>query len=290
MKVRIGMNNSRARWTLIVVFALAGILLAGRWTLFSHLSSVRAATPSDWLQFSFDEEKTGNNPNETTISTSNVSSLKQIFSITASGKVDGAPVLLTGVSTASGTRDLLFFSTFGGQLNAVDAHTGTTIWTQTVTCSGCQSNSSPAIDPNRQFVYTFGLDGFIHKYQVGDGVEIKTGGWPANVLGSNSTKSHAALGFATAANGNTYLYGNGGSFDIHGFGHVTAINLSDGSENTFNFTCSNVSGIIGTGGLTCGNSGAGIWSRGGFAYHPGTDLLYTETAEWGAFSPPTRWS
>jgi hypothetical protein len=284
------MNNSRARWTLIVVFALAGILLAGRWTLFSHLSSVRAATPSDWLQFSFDEEKTGNNPNETTISTSNVSSLKQIFSITASGKVDGAPVLLTGVSTASGTRDLLFFSTFGGQLNAVDAHTGTTIWTQTVTCSGCQSNSSPALDPNRQFVYMFGLDGFIHKYQVGDGVEIKTGGWPANVLGSNSTKSHAALGFATAANGNTYLYGNGGSFDIHGFGHVTAINLSDGSENTFNFTCSNVSGIIGTGGLTCGNSGAGIWSRGGFAYHPGTDLLYTETAEWGAFSPPTRWS
>jgi hypothetical protein len=100
----------------------------------------------------------------------------------------------------------------------------------------------------------------------------------------------AALGFATAANGNTYLYASGGSFNIHPQGHVTAINLADGAENTFNFTCSNVAGIIGTGGLTCANSGAGIWSRGGFAYHPGTNLLYTETAEWGTFAPPTRWS
>jgi Malectin domain/Fibronectin type III domain/PQQ-like domain len=284
------MDSNRAGRAVIVVLALAGILLGGRWALFSHSRSAKAATTSDWLQFSFDEEKTGFNPNETTISTSNVSSLKQIFSITASGKVDGAPVLLTGVSTASGIRDLLFFSTFGGELYAVDAHTGTTVWTQTVTCSGCQSNSSPAIDPNRQFVYMLGLDGFIHKYQVGDGTEIKTGGWPANVLGSNSTKSHAALAFATAANGNTYLYGSGGSFDIHGQGHVTAINLADGSENTFNFMCSNVVGIIGTNGLTCSSTGAGIWSRGGFAYHPGTNLLYTETAEWGTFAPTTKWS
>jgi outer membrane protein assembly factor BamB len=251
---------------------------------------VKAATSSNWLQFAFDEEKSGFNPNETTLSTSNVSGLKQIFSITASGKVDGTPVLLTGVSTASGTRDLLFFSTFEGELYAVDANTGTQIWTQTVTCSGCQSNSSPAIDPNGQFVYFLGLDGFVHKYQVGNGTEIKTGGWPADVLGSNSTKSHAALGFATAANGTTYLYATGGSFDINPQGHVTAINLATGTANTFNFTCSNVDGLIGTAGFTCGDSGAGIWSRGGIAYHPGTNLLYTETAEWGTFAPPTRWS
>jgi len=135
-----------------------------------------------------------------------------------------------------------------------------------------------------------GLDGKIHKYQVGNGTEITTGGWPEDVLGSNSTKSHAALGFATAADGNTYLYGNGGSFDDNPVGHVTAINLSTGTSNTFNFVCSNISGIIGTGGRTCSGDGAGIWSRGGFAYHPGTNLLYTETAEWGTFSPPTKWS
>jgi outer membrane protein assembly factor BamB len=284
------MNMKWTKLVLTLFLAMAGLSLAARVVFFSNTPVVKAATTGNWLQFAFDEEKSGFNPNETTLSTSNVGGLKQIFSITASGKVDGTPVLLTGVSTASGTRDLLFFSTFGGELYAVDAHTGTQIWTQTVTCSGCQSNSSPAIDPNGQYVYFLGLDGNVHKYQVGNGTEIKTGGWPADVLGSNSTKSHAALGFATAANGNTYLYASGGSFDINPQGHVTAINLATGTANTFNFTCSNVAGLIGTGGFTCGDSGAGIWSRGGFAYHPGTNLLYTETAEWGTFAPPTRWS
>jgi hypothetical protein len=37
---------------------------------------------------------------------------------------DGAPVLLTNVSTTSGTRDLLFLTTKAGYLVALDAHTG----------------------------------------------------------------------------------------------------------------------------------------------------------------------
>jgi chitodextrinase len=283
------MKIKRVKDTLLVLSIMAALALAVRF--FSSTPIVKAGGGDNWLQFSFDEEKSGTNPNELTLTTANVGGLKQVFTFKASALVDGAPVYLSNVSTPSGTRNLLFISEFNGKIDAVDGDTGALVWSKLLNgCSGCQTNSSPAIDPNLQFVYQYGTDGFIHKLQVGDGTEITTGGWPANVLGSNSTKSLAALAFATAANGNTYLYGSGGSFNIHPQGHVTAINLSNGTENTFNFVCSNISGIIGTGGRTCSSSGAGIWSRGGFAYHPGTDRLYAETAEWGTFAPPTKWS
>ncbi len=277
---------------LTLFLMMAGLFLILRFALFSGTPTAKAAGGGgDWLQFSFDQEKTGTNPYETILTPANVGNLKQIFTFKASALVDGAPVYLSNVATPSGVRNLLFISEFNGRIDAVDADTGALVWSKLLNgCTGCQTNSSPAIDPNLQFVYQYGTDGFIHKLQVGDGAEVTGGGWPANALGSNSTKSLAALGFATAANGNTYLYASGGSFNIHPQGHVTAINLSNGTENTFNFVCSNISGIIGTGGLTCSSSGAGIWSRGGFAYHPGTDRLYAETAEWGAFAPPTKWS
>jgi chitodextrinase len=285
------MNIKRTKHVLTLFLMMAGLFLILRFALFTGIPAAKAGGNNNWLQFAFDPEKTGTNPNETILTPANVGGLKQIFTFKASGFVDGAPVYLSNVSTPSGVRNLLFISEFNGKIDAVDAETGALVWSKVLNgCSGCQTNSSPAIDPNLQFVYQFGTDGFIHKLHVGDGSEVTGGGWPANVLGSNSTKSRAALAFATAADGNTYLYGSGGSFDIHPQGHVTAINLSNGNENTFNFMCSNISGIIGTNGLTCGSSGAGVWSRGGFCYHPGTNRLYTETAEWGHFGPPTAWS
>ncbi len=38
--------------------------------------------------------------------------------------------------------------------------------------------TSPAIDPNGLYVYSYGLDGYVHKFQVGNGTEVTTGGWP----------------------------------------------------------------------------------------------------------------
>ena len=61
----------------------------------------------------------------------------------------------------------------------------------------CFTTSSPAIDPNRLYVYSYGLDGLVHKYHVGDGVEVTGGGWPqlATLKGFDE-KGSAALSFA----------------------------------------------------------------------------------------------
>jgi hypothetical protein len=111
------------------------------------------------------------------------------------------------------------------------------------TGAGSVTNSSPAIDPtNRLYVYSYGLDGKAHKHQVGDGIDITTGGWPQLAsLKPQVEKVAGALSTATAHNGANYLYvphggynGDGGDYQ----GHVTAIDLSTGRQNVFNTLCS----------------------------------------------------
>ena len=77
----------------------------------------------------------------------------------------------------------------------------------------------------------------------GDGAELRGGGWPEPVtLKVNDDKQSADLSIATAANGSSYLYVTTAGFAETGAddqGHLTAINLGDGSQHVFNALCSN---------------------------------------------------
>ena len=108
--------------------------------------------------------------------------------------------------------------------------------------STCYTTSSPAIDPGRAFVYSYGLDGRVHKFAVADGTETTTGGWPqVATLKGFDEKGSSPLVFATARSGTTYLYSANGGYpgDAGDYqGHVTAINLSTGAQKVFNTQCS----------------------------------------------------
>src|SRR6185437_16228322 len=86
------------------------------------------ASAYDWLQFGFSQDKNANNTLESTLTLANVSQLQQIFKVSIPSAPESAPVLLTGVSTSSGIRDLVFCSGERADLLAFDAHTGTKIW------------------------------------------------------------------------------------------------------------------------------------------------------------------
>jgi outer membrane protein assembly factor BamB len=246
-------------------------------------------TKYDWLQFSGDATKSGANYGETIINASNVSGLKNVFTFPLAAGTDAAPAVLTGVSTSSGVRDLVFVNSKLGDFYALDAQKGTLIWS--AKAAGGFNNSSPAIDPNRQFVYFPGADGFAHKFNVADGVEVTGGGWPERITSCSGTKIPSALGIATDASGVTRLYGSSSGFGACGYGSVTAIDLATGTQHVFNLPCSNVDGHPGTPGVTgCANGGSGNWSRAGEIYDPATNLIYVASAEFGAFSPPHRWS
>ena len=248
--------------------------------------------PYDWLQNNGDPQHSGNNTRETAIGASNVASLALLFQATLPAAADGAPVALTGVSTAGGVRDLLFVTTRAGHIVALDAATGALVWSQQYgpgTCkinngsNTCYTTSSPAIDPNRQYVYSYGLDGYVHKYQVGDGTEINGAGWPQLVtLKGFDEKGSSPLAFATAVSGATYLYmthggypGDNGDYQ----GHVTAINLADGTQKVFNTVCSDqtVHFVHSPGTPDCAFKQTAIWARVGIVYDDVTDRIYMTT-------------
>jgi uncharacterized protein (TIGR03437 family) len=260
-------------------------------------------TTYDWLQFNGNAQHSGNNTQERLISPGSVSALRLAFRVTLPSASDGSPVYLSGVTVAGGKRDLIFITTKAGHIVALDARTGATIWSNQSNSGNCVINhgatpcyttSSPAIDPNRQYVYSYGLDGYAHKYRVGDGMEVIGGGWPQLVsLKPNVEKVSSALTIATAKNGTSYLYvahggypGDAGDYQ----GHLTAINLATGAQRVFNAACSDKADTHfaeAPGTPTCSRVQTAIWARAGVVYSPETDRIYMATGN-GEFDPAQR--
>jgi PQQ-like domain len=265
----------------------------------------------DWLQFGGNPQHSGNNTSETTITPGNVSTLVSKFEATLPSIADGAPVFLEGVTTAGGVKNLLFVTTKDGWIVALDAQTGASVWSHQNGPGGCKINlgssdcyttSSPAIDPSRLYVYSYGLEGNVHKYQVSDGTEILTGGWPAiATLKGYDEKGSSALSTATSG-GVTYLYMTHGGYpgDQGDYqGHVTAINLATGAQKVFNAACSDQPAHMnprsGTVLPTCASGQNAMWSRPGVIYDAGTDRIFMGTGNSfkgapGQFDGNTNWS
>src|SRR5262249_5300431 len=160
--------------------------------------------------------------------------------------------------------------------------------------SDCYTTSSPAIDPNRQYVYSYGLDGYAHKYRVGDGLEVIGGGWPQVVTRKPGVeKVSSALSIATAKDGSGYLYvpvggypGDAGDYQ----GHLTSINLATGAQRVFNALCSDQADahFVETPGTPdCPEVQTAIWARAGVVYSAETDRIYLVTGN-GTFDPVRR--
>jgi hypothetical protein len=272
--------------------ALAGIIIV----LAVASADVGAVTSYDWPQFNGDARHSGNNTSETALSPGNVGKLQQLFQVTLPEVADSAPVVLSSVSMSGGSKDLLFLNSLQGRLMALDAHTGAMVWTFLHAASPCSevsapcvTMSSPAIDPARRFVYGYGLDGSVHKHDVATGAETTGAGWPAVATAKPDVeKGASSLTVATAHDGTSYVYvahsgylGDGGDYQ----GHLTAINLSTGSQKVFNALCSNQTvHFVESGTPDCPVRLAGIWGRAGVVYDSDIDKIFAATGN-GDFNP-----
>src|SRR5579883_1854007 len=161
------------------------ILLAGLMLLLASCTTATVSAPSatsvmphpmpgahDWPQFDYDSQHSGANPNETRISLNTVSKLHRLWVVKLAAPADSTPVLIGDVALSGGRHGaVLYVTTRAGALVALDAATGAQLW-QAQPQGPHITNSSPAVDPSRRFVYSYGLDGKVHAYQAGSGQEV----------------------------------------------------------------------------------------------------------------------
>lgn len=248
-----------------------------------------AALAYDWLQFGFDAQKSGNNTLERSLHRNNVGQLVLKWQVALPGNADGSAVVLDNVATAAGTTAVVYVNTREGHLLAYDTRNGNLLWSRQYpagTCkinngsSPCHMTTSPAIGPKRQFIYSYGLDGLVHKHQVADGVEIQNGQWPrVTTLKPYDEKHGGALAIATSG-GKNYLYvvqggypGDRGDYQ----GHVTTIDLATASYKVFNVACSNLTIHIPHNSAQCSVVQNAVWARPGVVFHPALDRVFFAT-------------
>jgi len=148
---------------------------------------------NEWLTWGYDQERTGWNRAETTLSPKTVKGLKQIWSTQLNVPVDKyvlstmtAPVLVSGVQTAQGPKDLLFVHGANDALFAVDANTGQQVWSKSFTNPNKSTapvrdwlcpktpNATPTIDKARGILFFLTNDGMLRGLNLADGANRLT--------------------------------------------------------------------------------------------------------------------
>lgn len=240
-----------------------------------------------WPSFNGGGARSGVNTSEHIISRGNVGQLTRLWQQTLPDVADSSIVEQPGINTAGGTRTLLFVTTKSGNLLALDAATGQTVWRRD--SSGPKiTNSSPALDPSGRFVYSYGLDGKVHRYAVGSGAEVTGSGWPATMtLMTQDEKGGTAINIS-----NGYFYmGIGGYVGDAGHyqGHVVAVNLATGRTTIFNTLCATVRQLLNnvpTAPNYCAALRSAVWSRAGAVIDPLTGNVFIATGN-GPFDANT---
>lgn len=251
------------------------------WTPLPGASATPApATPGDWPTFEFDAARTGVNATETAISPATVSGLHRLWVAALPQPADSTPILLHDVAQPDGShKDVLYLTTQGGTTLALDAASGGVLW-QAMPAGERITNSSPVADPAGHAIYSYGLDGRVHRYDAATGVETRDATWPVLVTRMPGTeKQGSALNLA-----NGYLYVTTGGYvgDAPPYqGHVVAVHLSDGRVTVFNTLCANITHVLSLG--ECPDSDSGLWARAGVVVDPVTGYLFVTSGN-GAYT------
>jgi outer membrane protein assembly factor BamB len=237
-------------------------------------------TPSealDWTRFGFDAAASRVNPTETQVTPRTVSGLHRLWSTKLPDPADSTPAFLHGLPFPDGTtHNVLYLTTKSGRIVAVDAATGAVLWVKTNPTfdPNKMTTSSPLVDPSQRVVYSYGLEGKIHKYDAVTGQELQGNGWPMTVTRmKDSEKESSAL---NAANGFLYVTTSSWGGDAPPYqGHVVTIDLLHGTRHVFNAICADHTHLLAPG--ECPDNGAGIWARPGVVVDPATGDIFVAT-------------
>jgi hypothetical protein len=271
--------------TRIFLFAILLLLLLGKVSWPQTIAPAR-----DWTTWGYDQERTGWNKGETSLSRDNVPGLKLLWNTQLSTPPKEivlstltAPLVAEGVSTTQGPRDLVYLLGADDTVFALDANTGKVFWQKTFAnpdkplwpatwlCSNTV-NDTPVIDKQNALIFFITSDGKLRGLNLNDGAERMT---PATMIEpfarawSLNLIDHIV--YTTSGRGCGQLPVVKGMKPAVVPGSVSAMDVSDLAHPQL------------TRFYTSGTKYAGPWGRGGLTKGPNGTVI-TQTAD-GLYDP-----
>jgi PQQ-like domain len=252
-------------------------------------STAASKLGGDWTRFGYDAARSSNGPAQTGITAANLNRLRR-QQVQIGGAADSSPIYLRSVRVAGRTRDVFLLTTSYGKAVAVDASSGSVLWTfmppgySKWAGSDRITNSSPVAGPSRAFVYSASSDGKLHKLSLATGREAS--GWPVTITRRPSREKigvalNLSRGLVLAATGG--YYGDAPPYQ----GHVVAVDAATGRiVNVWNSLCSDRHALIEP--ASCSESDSAIWARSGVVVEPSTGNLLVATGN-GTFDGKHYW-
>jgi outer membrane protein assembly factor BamB len=249
-----------------LAMALAGACRPSSATTHDAHVEAPATAPSptghDWTRFGFDPGRSSASADPTGITAENVGSLGR-QRVRLEGTVDASPIYLSSVTIDGRRRNAFFVTTTYGKTIAIDADTGSVLWTFTppgyASWAGTYqiTNATPVADAGRQFIYAASPDGRVQKLAVGDGHAV----WrTAITLLPLREKIASPLNLF---NDHVIAVTGGYIGDAPPYqGHVAILDARSGRlEHVWNSLCSDRAGLLDP--RTCPESDSAIWGRAG---------------------------
>ncbi|MHB1837197.1 MAG: outer membrane protein assembly factor BamB family protein [Solirubrobacteraceae bacterium] len=250
-----------------------------------------AIAGGDWPLFDYNAQRSGDGPVRTGIDAGNVGRLR-LATVRVDGVVDSSAVELHDVVVAGAPRDVIFVTTTYGKTIALDAATGHKLWEfapgQVNSTPGNPqvTTASPAVDPDRQYIYTASPNGVIHKLAVASGRQV----WARSVT---FDPGHEKIASALNISGPWVVVTTGGYYgDAPPYdGHVVMISRATGRiAHVFNSECSNRHELIRAASCSVTNTRGddAIWGRAGAVIEPISGRILVATGN-GPFNGRTSW-
>jgi outer membrane protein assembly factor BamB len=257
------------------------LVVAAIWTQISAAKSTgetRGPESPTWTTFSANPSDPSVNSGESSITAASVSRLHRIWRVRLSDLADERPIMVPNLHMSDGKyHDVIFLTTDKGTLTALDATSGSRLWATTPKSSNPKyTKASPAADPVHNLVYSYGLDGRVHRFQAASGLELQGGGWPVLV-----TKMPLSEKISSALNlfrGHLYVTTASFSGDAPPFqGHVVAINVKTGASHVWNSLCNDHTHVMALN--ECPINYGGIWGRPGVSPDPVTGNIFLAVSD-----------
>ncbi len=153
--------------------------------LFLLILSTVLAQSGQWTTFGHDPQRSGVASDEHAFSLANVSSLGLVWKTVVPNEplyLNGltAPLMVRGVKTAAGTKDLVIVAASSDHIFALDAGTGELAWKVDFTANQARPdgggwlcpmalNATPVIDTNQERVFVIAGDGRLYTLALADG-------------------------------------------------------------------------------------------------------------------------